>query len=119
MLESEIQKGAKKEDNLKFLEIITDFKEKFPDYSNQQIISALCKLANSDNPLFLKDKVIKFEEFKDSWEGNSKGRRGRGRRGGGGGGRRNYSGGGGNRGCLLYTSPSPRDRQKSRMPSSA
>ena len=23
------------------------------------------------------------------------------------------------RGCLLYTSPSPRDRQKSRMPSSA
>ena len=26
---------------------------------------------------------------------------------------------GGVRGCLLYTSPSPRDRQKSRMPSSA
>ena len=26
---------------------------------------------------------------------------------------------GGNRACLLYTSPSPRDRQKSRMPSSA
>ena len=26
---------------------------------------------------------------------------------------------GDNRGCLLYTSPSPRDRQKSRMPSSA
>ena len=26
---------------------------------------------------------------------------------------------GGNRTCLLYTSPSPRDRQKSRMPSSA
>ena len=25
----------------------------------------------------------------------------------------------GNIGCLLYTSPSPRDRQKSRMPSSA
>ena len=25
----------------------------------------------------------------------------------------------GNRYCLLYTSPSPRDRQKSRMPSSA
>ena len=25
----------------------------------------------------------------------------------------------GYRGCLLYTSPSPRDRQKSRMPSSA
>ena len=25
----------------------------------------------------------------------------------------------GNRVCLLYTSPSPRDRQKSRMPSSA
>ena len=25
----------------------------------------------------------------------------------------------GNNGCLLYTSPSPRDRQKSRMPSSA
>ena len=24
-----------------------------------------------------------------------------------------------NHGCLLYTSPSPRDRQKSRMPSSA
>ena len=24
-----------------------------------------------------------------------------------------------NQGCLLYTSPSPRDRQKSRMPSSA
>ena len=24
-----------------------------------------------------------------------------------------------NRSCLLYTSPSPRDRQKSRMPSSA
>ena len=24
-----------------------------------------------------------------------------------------------NYGCLLYTSPSPRDRQKSRMPSSA
>ena len=24
-----------------------------------------------------------------------------------------------NRACLLYTSPSPRDRQKSRMPSSA
>ena len=24
-----------------------------------------------------------------------------------------------NTGCLLYTSPSPRDRQKSRMPSSA
>ena len=24
-----------------------------------------------------------------------------------------------NKGCLLYTSPSPRDRQKSRMPSSA
>ena len=24
-----------------------------------------------------------------------------------------------NRDCLLYTSPSPRDRQKSRMPSSA
>ena len=28
-------------------------------------------------------------------------------------------GGGLIRGCLLYTSPSPRDRQKSRMPSSA
>ena len=27
--------------------------------------------------------------------------------------------GGGSSGCLLYTSPSPRDRQKSRMPSSA
>ena len=27
--------------------------------------------------------------------------------------------GGGAYGCLLYTSPSPRDRQKSRMPSSA
>ena len=26
---------------------------------------------------------------------------------------------GGKEGCLLYTSPSPRDRQKSRMPSSA
>ena len=26
---------------------------------------------------------------------------------------------GGSAGCLLYTSPSPRDRQKSRMPSSA
>ena len=26
---------------------------------------------------------------------------------------------GNGRGCLLYTSPSPRDRQKSRMPSSA
>ena len=26
---------------------------------------------------------------------------------------------GGRLGCLLYTSPSPRDRQKSRMPSSA
>ena len=26
---------------------------------------------------------------------------------------------GGQKGCLLYTSPSPRDRQKSRMPSSA
>ena len=26
---------------------------------------------------------------------------------------------GGTSGCLLYTSPSPRDRQKSRMPSSA
>ena len=25
----------------------------------------------------------------------------------------------GDMGCLLYTSPSPRDRQKSRMPSSA
>ena len=25
----------------------------------------------------------------------------------------------GNKSCLLYTSPSPRDRQKSRMPSSA
>ena len=25
----------------------------------------------------------------------------------------------GNRGCLLYTSPSPRDRTRSRMPSSA
>ena len=25
----------------------------------------------------------------------------------------------GDNGCLLYTSPSPRDRQKSRMPSSA
>ena len=103
MLESEIQRGEKKEDNLKFLEIITDFKEKYPDYTNQQIISALCKLANSDNPLFLKDKVIKFEEFKDSWEGDSKGRRGRGR----------------GRGCLLYTSPSPRDATLSRMPSSA
>ena len=29
------------------------------------------------------------------------------------------SGGGGGGTCLLYTSPSPRDRQKSRMPSSA
>ena len=28
-------------------------------------------------------------------------------------------GNGGHNGCLLYTSPSPRDRQKSRMPSSA
>ena len=26
---------------------------------------------------------------------------------------------GGDKACLLYTSPSPRDRQKSRMPSSA
>ena len=34
--------------------------------------------------------------------------------GGGGGGERGPSGA-----CLLYTSPSPRDRQKSRMPSSA
>ena len=30
-----------------------------------------------------------------------------------------YSGGGGGRSCLLYTSPSPRDRHASRMPSSA
>ena len=29
------------------------------------------------------------------------------------------SGGKENKNCLLYTSPSPRDRQKSRMPSSA
>ena len=29
------------------------------------------------------------------------------------------AGGGSGSGCLLYTSPSPRDRQKSRMPSSA
>ena len=29
------------------------------------------------------------------------------------------AGGGGGRGCLLYTSPSPRDRTRSRMPSSA
>ena len=39
-------------------------------------------------------------------------------RGGGGGGKAaaaRYSGGG----CLLYTSPSPRDRTRSRMPSSA
>ena len=34
---------------------------------------------------------------------------------GGGGGGGAHGGGG----CLLYTSPSPRDRQKSRMPSSA
>ena len=31
----------------------------------------------------------------------------------------NFSDSGGLRSCLLYTSPSPRDRQKSRMPSSA
>ena len=41
----------------------------------------------------------------------------------GGGGFRGHGGGRGHRGggwgCLLYTSPSPRDRQKSRMPSSA
>ena len=30
-----------------------------------------------------------------------------------------YGPGGYSPGCLLYTSPSPRDRQKSRMPSSA
>ena len=30
-----------------------------------------------------------------------------------------FSGSGSNLTCLLYTSPSPRDRQKSRMPSSA
>ena len=38
------------------------------------------------------------------------------------GGRVNFSNGGPgfyNKTCLLYTSPSPRDRQKSRMPSSA
>ena len=32
---------------------------------------------------------------------------------------RHHGGKGGNQACLLYTSPSPRDRQKSRMPSSA
>ena len=31
----------------------------------------------------------------------------------------NFRDSGGTGGCLLYTSPSPRDRQKSRMPSSA
>ena len=31
----------------------------------------------------------------------------------------NYASGGNGSACLLYTSPSPRDRQKSRMPSSA
>ena len=31
----------------------------------------------------------------------------------------NNNSGPNNRDCLLYTSPSPRDRQKSRMPSSA
>ena len=30
-----------------------------------------------------------------------------------------FNGQAGTSGCLLYTSPSPRDRQKSRMPSSA
>ena len=30
-----------------------------------------------------------------------------------------YDDGGGFRACLLYTSPSPRDRTRSRMPSSA
>ena len=33
--------------------------------------------------------------------------------------RRDHEGVGDNLVCLLYTSPSPRDRQKSRMPSSA
>ena len=37
----------------------------------------------------------------------------------GGGGRGGAHAGGRGAGCLLYTSPSPRDRQKSRMPSSA
>ena len=32
---------------------------------------------------------------------------------------KNAAGEGKQRACLLYTSPSPRDRQKSRMPSSA
>ena len=39
--------------------------------------------------------------------------------GGGGGGGSSSGDGGGSTSCLLYTSPSPRDRQKSRMPSSA
>ena len=39
--------------------------------------------------------------------------------GGYGGGRGDGGGYGGGRGCLLYTSPSPRDRSVSRMPSSA
>ena len=39
--------------------------------------------------------------------------------GGGNGGRESYGGGGQYSGCLLYTSPSPRDGLLSRMPSSA
>jgi hypothetical protein len=56
-------------------------------------------------------------------EGEGKGR-GRGGRGRGRGGRGREGEGGRERegemeGCLLYTSPSPRDQKKSRMPSSA
>lgn len=98
-LESEI----KKDEKLQHLDIITQFKEENPEYSNQQIIAALCKLANTDSPLFLKDKVIKFDEFKESWDdkkgGGRRRRGGRGgsnhRGGGGGGGGKRYSNGGG------------------------
>ena len=55
--------------------------------------------------------------FTDAVDAQGGGRGGRGGRGGGGPGSR--IGAAQLLGCLLYTSPSPRDRQKSRMPSSA
>ena len=51
----------------------------------------LYKYRYCKDPIKLAEVMVNYEKIKD---------------------RKNYS-------CLLYTSPSPRDRQKSRMPSSA
>ena len=66
-------------------------------YKTDEFFAPAKRIINPWPPVFKEGVFDKHGKWMDGWETRRKRKKG----------------------CLLYTSPSPRDRQKSRMPSSA